>query len=84
MGRLETGRKDFRVTTLIRVSNALAVTLSELFAGVKGNKPAPVKKRKHASADQEDLEGVRIRRELAILEASVTKLRAIVSAKKER
>src|SRR5260370_34454488 len=39
MGHLETGRKDFRLTTLIRVSNALGVTLSDLFSCIESGKP---------------------------------------------
>lgn len=40
MGHLETGRKDFRISSVKRVANALGVTMSELFddleAGSRG------------------------------------------------
>jgi transcriptional regulator with XRE-family HTH domain len=39
IGHLETGRKDFRMTTMIRVAEALGVTLSELFVGIEAGEP---------------------------------------------
>jgi hypothetical protein len=35
LGHLETGRKDFRLTTIIRVADALGVTLQEPSAGLE-------------------------------------------------
>jgi transcriptional regulator with XRE-family HTH domain len=37
VGHLETGRKDFRLTTIIRVADALGATLSELFYGLENS-----------------------------------------------
>src|SRR6266567_3196982 len=62
MGHLETGRKDFRLTTLIRVSNALGVTLSELFSGDEVGK----RTRRRRAADKE-LDRNRILKEMANL-----------------
>ena len=35
MGHIETGKKDFRLSTIIRIANALNVTLSDLFVGIE-------------------------------------------------
>ena len=78
---LETGRKDFRLTTLIRVSNALSVPLSELFSGVEVGKPT-VRGHKNRAAEQA-LDRNRILKEVASLESAVSKLRAAVSEKKK-
>ena len=77
MGHLETGRKDFRLTTLIRVCNALGVPLAELFAGIEGGK-SDGHNRKHATAARE-LHRTRILKEVARLESTVRALRAIIS-----
>ena len=42
LGHLETGRKDFRLTSIIRVADALGVTLSELFAGLEPGEPTRI------------------------------------------
>jgi transcriptional regulator with XRE-family HTH domain len=76
MGHLETGRKDFRLTTLIRVADALGVTLSELFAGVQDGEGVAVKWRSRPSS----IERQRILKELATLESSVERLRALATA----
>ena len=81
MGHLETGRKDFRLTTLIRVSNALGVTLSDLFSGLEGGKPA-ARGRKNRIAAQE-LDRNRILKELSNVEIALTRLRAIASEQKK-
>ena len=68
IGLLETGRKDFRLSTLVRVSEGLGVTLSEMFDGVETGKGAKVKS------------GVKpdpiLRRELNALEETVKRLKA--------
>ena len=71
LGHLETGRKDFRLTTIIRVADALGVTLSELFAGVQGGRPP---KKLHFSSDDQD----RVRREVANLEQAVRNLKTVL------
>lgn len=77
MGHLETGRKDFRLTTLIRVSTALGVSLSQLFSEVDGGKTAG-RARKSRTGGKE-LDRRRILTELAHLEKAITRLKAIAS-----
>jgi len=72
LGHLETGRKDFRLTTVIRVAEALGVTLQELFAGLETGESRPL--RKVASAGKSRA----ILRELSALERSVDKLKDLV------
>ena len=81
MGHLETGRKDFRLTTLIRVSNALGVTLSDLFSGIEAGKSA-AKGRKTRTPVQA-LDRNRILKELSNVEIALSKLKAIASERKQ-
>ena len=81
MGHLETGRKDFRLTTLIRVSEALGVTLSDLFSGMESGEPAARARKNRASIQA--LDRNRVLEELGKLEKAVSKLRTIVSEKKQ-
>jgi len=62
LGHLETGRKDFRLTTIIRVADALGVTLSELFAGVERGEPFKSKRTRPGALDPR-----RVRQELEVL-----------------
>jgi transcriptional regulator with XRE-family HTH domain len=73
LGHLETGRKDFRLTTIIRVADALGVTLSELFAGLESGEAFKSKSR-HARPPDPD----RVRQELAVLESTIRNLRALL------
>ena len=73
LGHLETGRKDFRLTTIIRVADALGVTLSELFAGLERGE-AFKSKRRHARPPDPD----RVRHELTVLESTIRNLRALL------
>jgi transcriptional regulator with XRE-family HTH domain len=71
IGFWETGRKDLRLSTLIRVAEGLGVTLSELFAGLETGDPAAVPKPRSLDDD-------RILRDFAILEEQVQKLKGDV------
>jgi transcriptional regulator with XRE-family HTH domain len=73
LGHIETGRKDFRLTTVIRVAQALGITLQELFAGIETGEP--VEPRKAAPNRASDME--RISKEVATIERSILKLRQI-------
>jgi hypothetical protein len=75
LGHLETGRKDFRLTTIIRVAQALGVTLQELFAGLEAGQPFELKKQKRRAVP--DVE--RILKELAGLERGVQRLKEIAN-----
>ena len=79
IGHLETGRKDFRVTTMIRVAAALNVSLSELFAGVDtGEKPKAKRGDKGAAGQFAML------KELSVLEDSVQRLKGLVKPAKPK
>ena len=73
LGHLETGRKDFRLTTIIRVADALGVTLSELFAGLERGEPLKSKRARPRPPDPD-----RVRLELAVLEGTIRNLRALL------
>jgi transcriptional regulator with XRE-family HTH domain len=80
VGHLETGRKDFRLTTVIRVAEALGVTLEELFAGLESGKSFRTRKRSRSpQTDSGDL-----LRELATLERSVQRLKEIAEKSRRR
>jgi transcriptional regulator with XRE-family HTH domain len=72
VGHLETGRKDFRLTTIIRVADALGATLSELFAGLEHGEPVRSKRIRHGTLAQ-----TRMRQELEILERAVRNLKQL-------
>ena len=74
IGHLETGRKDFRLSTLIRVAEALDVSLSGLFAGVDGGEAPKDKTNRQGKVDREAL-----LKETAALERSVRHLRALLA-----
>jgi transcriptional regulator with XRE-family HTH domain len=71
VGHLETGRKDFRLTTIIRVAELLGVTLEELFAGLEAGRPF-AGKRLRTSVDG-------VARELIAMEVSLQRLKKMVS-----
>ena len=76
VGHLETGRKDFRLTSIIRVAEALGVTMEELFAGLEtGKSSGQIKARR---VHREDFDGML--RELSALEQSVQKLKEYASS----
>ena len=79
LGHLETGRKDFRLTTVIRVAEALGVTLSDLFAGVEDGEQMKVKQLRPGPLDR-----LRVRRELDVLDQSVKNLRELTSPEQQR
>lgn len=75
VGHLETGRKDFRLTTVIRVAEALGVTLEELFAGLEKGVPFRARRLVRPVPDNAGL-----MRELERLEHNVQNLKAIATA----
>jgi transcriptional regulator with XRE-family HTH domain len=78
LGHLETGRKDFRLTTIIRVADALGVTLSELFAGLERGEALKSKPTHPRPPDSG-----RVRQELAVLERTIGNLRALLDRRPE-
>jgi transcriptional regulator with XRE-family HTH domain len=77
VGHLETGRKDFRLTTLIRIAEALEVPLADLFIGIEADKPLKLKRRTAAGRRPALL------REMEAVERSVQKMKALVSSDQE-
>ena len=69
VGFWETGRKDLRLSTIIRVAEALGVTLSELLAGLETGDRSAVPTPRSLDRD-------RILRDFDVLEKHVHKLRA--------
>lgn len=74
VGHLETGRKDFRMTTIIRTAEALGVTLSELFDGMDAGQPFKTKRTGQRGAQAR----VTLLKELSVLEHSVQKLKELL------
>ena len=79
LGHLETGRKDFRLTTLIRVADALGATLSELFEGLEGGEPLKLRNPRSGVLYQR-----RLLKELAAVEQGVQKIKEIASSAASR
>jgi transcriptional regulator with XRE-family HTH domain len=77
IGHLETGRKDFRLTSLIRIAEALELPLADLFSGLETDKPLSLKRSTGAGGPSAIL------RELKTLERSVQKIKLLASAQVE-
>jgi transcriptional regulator with XRE-family HTH domain len=77
LGHLETGRKDFRLTTIIRVAQALGITLQELFAGLESGESAPASIR----MQRRSIDPQRLLKEVECLERSVNNLKALTLTK---
>jgi transcriptional regulator with XRE-family HTH domain len=73
VGHLETGRKDFRLSTLIRVAEILQVTLAQLFSDVETEDQQKSAHQNRASA----FSAQNLLREIGTLERSVRNLRKI-------
>lgn len=80
VGHLETGRKDFRLTTIIRIADALGVTLQELFTGLETGKPFGNTKARRIR----DAKFSGMLRELTELERSVQRLKEYVTSQRGR
>jgi transcriptional regulator with XRE-family HTH domain len=77
VGHLETGRKDFRLTTIIRIAEALGVPLSELFAGLEADEPFKAKRKGNRDAQRH----YALLKELDVMERSVLKMKTLATAK---
>jgi transcriptional regulator with XRE-family HTH domain len=77
VGHLETGRKDFRLTTIIRVAGALGVTMQELFTGIEGDTSG--KTFGGAARRIRGADSAAMLRELSALERSVQKVKEYAS-----
>jgi transcriptional regulator with XRE-family HTH domain len=74
VGHLETGRKDFRLTTIIRVAEVLGVTMQDLFAGIETGKSEKSLRNKTRTRGADS---AAIARELSALEQSVERLKEL-------
>jgi hypothetical protein len=79
MGHIETGKKDFRLSTIIRISNALNVTLSDLFVGIEiGDLPKTLL----SPAKKGDVERDLLT-QVAVLEQSIKTVRMLISQRSQ-
>ena len=70
VGHLETGRKDFRLSTVIRVAEMLGVTLEFLFAGIEQDAAPKGDVRRLSKTDSRAM-----LRELGVLERNIERLK---------
>jgi hypothetical protein len=78
MGHLERGEKNVSITSVVRVSAALGITLSELFAGIDGgDESVPLPRRKLQNSAE--LDRKRLLLELAAAERSIQVAREIAA-----
>jgi len=75
MGHLETGRRDFRLSTIIRLADALDVPIAELF--LEPESGAAEQKHPHARNLGAGLERKRVLETAATLEAAARNLREL-------
>jgi transcriptional regulator with XRE-family HTH domain len=80
IGHLENGRKDFRLTTIIRVAEALNVPLSELFAAVEGRKDFKQKNPPRSGTARH----YALMKDVAVLERTVQRLKATIASEQTR
>jgi transcriptional regulator with XRE-family HTH domain len=73
MGHIETGKKDFRLSTIIRIANALNVTLADLFVGIESGEMPKQLSSPARKPDQDLL------KEVDALEKSIKALRRLVN-----
>jgi transcriptional regulator with XRE-family HTH domain len=75
VGHLETGRKDFRMTTVIRIAEAFNVSLAELFAGVETGEPFKAKRSQRSGTTAQ----YPLLKEVAVLEGVVQNLKQLAT-----
>lgn len=73
MGHVETGRKDFRLTSIQRIVDTLGISLADFFEGIETGEPAKARRTGGQSLDRD-----RIRAEVAALERTVGALKTLV------
>ena len=78
MGHLERGEKNVSITSIVRVSSALSITLSELFAGIDGGDEPQLAASRTPEASN-GMDRSRILRELAVAERSIQAAKEIAS-----
>ncbi len=77
MGHVERGEKNVSFGSIVRVTNALSINLSELFAGLETGEPTTGAKRKRGISGQSGLDRNRVLREVAVLERAIRTLREL-------
>jgi len=73
MGHVETGRKDFRLTSIQRIVDTLGISLADFFEGIETGESAKARRMVGQSLDRD-----RIRAEVAALERTVGALKTLV------
>jgi hypothetical protein len=76
MGHLERGEKNVSLKSLVRVSDALEITISDLLHGVSGGEKDEAKS--HPGAERQ-IDHERLMREVLRLEQTVAAVRQIVA-----
>jgi len=76
VGILEAGRRDLHLKTIVRIADALGVTLSELFAGVDRGESFEADLAPVGSADLQ-----RVRQELEAMEQSLRHIKELALVK---
>jgi len=79
LGHLETGRKDFRLSTIIRVAESLGVTVEELFSGMTSGEAVKSKKPARSTLDR-----AAVRKELETLERNLKNLKMLLSPRERK
>ena len=79
MGHVETGRKDFRLSTIIRIAEALGISLSELFAGVETKESPSTRIRSRKVDSYHGVNRAKVLNEVVILERAVNTLRELAT-----
>jgi transcriptional regulator with XRE-family HTH domain len=85
MGHLERGEKNVSFRSILRIADALGITLSEFFVGLQnggpeeGDSSGPIKIRLRTRVSEE-VDRARVLREMAALERNLASLKAAVLA----
>lgn len=86
MGHLERGEKNVSFSSILRIADALNVTLSELFSGLGAGEPASLPEQSKQGRPQStrggELNCHEVLKEIAILERSIRKLKQAALAHK--
>jgi hypothetical protein len=82
MGHLERGEKNVSITSIVRVSDALGITLSELFSGVDGGDSLATKIGVRTTVA--GIDRSKLIRELAALERCVVGIRQLATVEAEQ
>jgi transcriptional regulator with XRE-family HTH domain len=83
MGHLERGEKNVSFRSILRIADALGITLSEFFADLQngesaGKSSGPNEKRPKTKVSPREMDRTRLLREMAVLERALDSLKATI------